>query len=194
MEPIRAFIAIELPDSIKSSLSLLQDDLRRDTPAPVKWVAPNSIHLTLKFLGNITQENIPEISEAIDRTTRKTAPFSLELSQLGAFPNTHSPRVVWIGLKGDIDILSILQKNIESSLIPYGFPPEGKGFSPHLTLGRDRQKLLPEYRRHLGELIASTEISSTTTFRVDSVNLMRSTLTPSGAIYRRLYSSVLPGG
>jgi 2'-5' RNA ligase len=193
MEFIRAFIAIELPDSIKSSLSLLQNDLKRSTSAPVKWVAPNSIHLTLKFLGNISQEKIPEISDAIDKTTRQTAPFSLELSHLGAFPNTHSPRVVWIGLKGDIDTLTVLQKNIESSLIPYGFPPEGKGFSPHLTLGRIREKLLPEDRRRLGELIASTEVSSTSRFTADSVNLMRSTLTPSGAVYRCLHLSALPG-
>jgi 2'-5' RNA ligase len=194
MEFIRAFIAIELPDSIKSSISLLQNDLKRSTSAPVKWVAPNSIHLTLKFLGNISQDKIPEISEVIDKTTRKTAPFSLELSELGAFPNTHSPRVVWIGLKGDIDTLSVLQKNIESTLIPHGFPPEGKGFSPHLTLGRVREKLIPEDRRRLGELVASTEVSSASPFTVDSLNLMRSTLTPSGAVYRCLYSSALPGG
>ena len=194
MEPVRAFIAIELPNSVKSALSQLQDNLKQRDHAPVKWVAPDSIHLTLKFLGNIAAGTIPELTKAISEAARDIAPLRLELGELGVFPNLRAPRVIWVGLGGEIAALSVVQENIESSLIPLGFTPERRSFSPHLTLGRVRERASPEERRRLGEAVASLKMEAKPSFMVDSLSLMRSRLTREGAFYSRLSSVVLQSG
>jgi 2'-5' RNA ligase len=194
MESIRAFIAIELPGSVRSALSKLQDDIKRSEHAPVKWVDPGSVHLTLKFLGNIAAVTISEITRAISEAVGADTRFRLELGELGVFPNLRAPRVVWVGLAGETAALSALQRSIESALIPIGFPPEKRSFSPHLTLGRVREMASPDERRSLGQTIASLQVASAGPFQVDAVNLMRSTLTPQGALYTRLYSAALRSG
>ena len=191
MESVRAFIAIELPGSVKSALSQLQDNLQRSEHASVKWVDTGSIHLTLKFLGNIATETIPELTKVLSEAARGITPFHLELGELGVFPNLRAPRVVWVGLRGETATLSVLQENIESALIPLGFPPENRAFSPHLTLGRVREKASPGERRSLGQAVASSKVASMEPFPVDSLSLMRSTLTREGAVYSRLYSVAL---
>ena len=194
MESIRAFIAIELPGSVKSALSQLQDDIKRSEHAPVKWVDPGSVHLTLKFLGNIAEGIIPELTGAISEAVGVSTRFRLELGEPGVFPNLRAPRVVWVGLAGETAALSALQGNIESALVPIGFPRERRSFSPHLTLGRVREKASSDERRSLGQAVASLKVASAATFQVDSINLMRSTLTPEGALYTCLYSAALQSG
>ncbi len=194
MEPVRAFIAIKLPNSVKSTLSQLQDDLKQSDHAPVKWVDPDSIHLTLKFLGNIAVGTTPELTRAISEAARGIAPLRLELGELGVFPNLRAPRVVWIGLGGEIATLSVIQENIESALIPLGFSPERRAFSPHLTLGRVRERASPEERRRLGEAVSSLKMGAKLSFTVDSLSLMRSRLTREGAFYSRLSSVALQSG
>lgn len=191
MESVRAFIAIELPGSVKSALSQLQDNLKRSEHTSVKWVDTGSIHLTLKFLGNIATETIPELTKVLSEAARGITPFHLELGEMGVFPNLRAPRVVWVGLRGETATLSVLQENIESALIPLGFPPENRAFSPHLTLGRVREKASPGERRSLGQAVASSKVASREPFPVDSLSLMRSTLTREGAVYSRLYSVAL---
>jgi 2'-5' RNA ligase len=191
MESVRAFIAIELPGSIKSALSQLQDNLKRSEHTSVKWVDTGSIHLTLKFLGNIATETIPELTKVLSEAARGITPFHLELGEMGVFPNLRAPRVVWVGLRGETATLSVLQENIENALIPLGFPPENRAFSPHLTLGRVREKASPGERRSLGQAVASSKVASMEPFPVDSLSLMRSTLTREGAVYSRLYSVAL---
>jgi 2'-5' RNA ligase len=191
MESVRAFIAIELPGSVKSALSQLQDNLKRSEHTSVKWVDTGSIHLTLKFLGNIATETIPELTKVLSEAARGITPFHLELGEMGVFPNLRAPRVVWVGLRGETATLSVLQENIESALIPLGFPPENRAFSPHLTLGRVREKASPGERRSLGQAVASSKVASMEPFPVDSLSLIRSTLTREGAVYSRLYSVAL---
>lgn len=193
MESVRSFIAIELPDTVRSILSQLQNELKRSELSFIKWVNPTGIHLTLKFLGNISVDSIPEISRAISETAGKTAHFSLELGEPGAFPSLHNPRVLWVGLRGDIASLSALQKEIERALIPLGFPPEKKVFSPHLTLGRIREKLSPTNRNRLEEITASLKVTSPSLFTADSISFIKSTLTREGAIYNRLHLANLGG-
>lgn len=191
MESVRAFVAIELPGSVKSALSQLQDNLKRSEHTSVKWTDTGSIHLTLKFLGNIATETIPELTKVLSEAARGITPFHLELGEMGVFPNLRAPRVVWVGLRGETATLSVLQENIESALIPLGFPPENRTFSPHLTLGRVREKASPGERRSLGQAVASSKVASMEPFPVDSLSLMRSTLTREGAVYSRLYSVAL---
>lgn len=188
MEQIRAFIAIELPDQAKSDLSQILGKIRPGQERSVKWVDPASIHLTLKFLGNIPAEKVVNIARAIGEAAAEARPFTLGLQGLGAFPNLRSPRVVWVGVGGDVRLIVHLQRRIEQALIHLGFPTERREFSPHLTLGRVRDQATSQERRSLGESIESTGLQRSPPFPVDEVCLVRSTLTSAGAIYDRLAS------
>jgi len=186
MEQIRSFIAIELPDEVKQALVQLQAQLKTGKQPPVKWVDPYSVHLTLKFLGNIAVDKTSEITKAIEKAAQGMSPFHLEVKDLGVFPNFKRVRVVWVGVSGEIAQLSQLQKRIESNLIPLGFAPESRPFTPHLTLARVREQASPGEQQNLGQLIASTRFEAVYRFSVDSINLMRSQLTSEGAIYSRI--------
>jgi 2'-5' RNA ligase len=187
MEQIRCFIAIELPEEVKAALSRLQAKLKSGE-FPVKWVDPYSIHLTLNFLGNVNADMTGPITEAIKEGTEGIPALQLEIKDLGVFPNPRRVQVVWVGVSGDIDKLLQLQKGLETNLAKLGFAPEARAFTPHLTLGRVRERASPEERQKLGELIGSTKFETEHTFNVNSLNLMRSQLTREGAIYSQISS------
>ena len=186
MEQIRSFIAIELPDKVKSALAELQASLQTDKQPSVRWVDPYSIHLTLKFLGDITAAKIDDISSAIEEASCETAPFSLEVKGLGVFPNFKRVRVVWVGVGGDTSQLKRLQQRIESSLVPLGFARESRPFTPHLTLARVKERVSPAEQQSFGQLIAGASFEAAHQFTVGSIDLMRSQLTREGAIYHQL--------
>ena len=188
MEQIRSFIAIELPDNLKLALTRLQDQLKSGKQAPVKWVDPYSIHLTLKFLGNIGTDMVDKLTAAIGEAARGISPFQLEVKGLGAFPSLKRVQVVWVGVTGEVERLRQLQQRIESNLEPLGFTTESRPFTPHLTLARLRDRTLPDERKRFGQLIAATKFESVYTMKVDSIKLMRSQLTREGAIYSLLSS------
>ena len=188
MEQVRSFIAIELPDELKVGLSQLQDRLKLDKQLSVKWVDPYSIHLTLKFLGNIAVDRISGITRVMEEAAQGISPFHLEVKELGAFPNLKRVQVVWVGISGEVDKLGQLQQRIESNLVRLGFTPESRPFTPHLTLARLRDRVSLDERERLGQLITSTRFEATYTIKVDAINLMRSKLTREGAIYSRLSS------
>ena len=185
-EGIRSFIAIELPEEARSGLGKLRNELERVEHAFVKWVNPEGIHLTLKFLGSIPSKQVAEVGEAMEGATREISPFHLEISGLGAFPNLKQPRVLWVGISGELDKLLGLQRNIDSALSPLGFTKEKRPFVPHLTLARIRERASPGERRIFGELVVSTIFEDKYHIAVDAISLMRSQLTPAGAIYTRL--------
>jgi len=191
MELIRAFIAIELPDPVKASISRIQAGVRRDEHTSVKWVNPESVHLTLKFLGNVNSELIPDVGRAMSQAAAGLGPIRLEISKVGAFPNLRAPRVVWVGLEGDISTLRVLHGQVEDRLAELGFPPEERAFSPHLTLGRVRQGAARPERQRLAQAIYSTRLDERAAFEAGSVSLMRSTLTRAGAIYSRILQAGL---
>jgi 2'-5' RNA ligase len=182
-EQIRSFIAIELPEEAKEGLARLKKELERDEHKFVKWVDPGGIHLTLKFLGNIPSKRVTEITEAIEKAALVISPFHLEISGLGAFPSLRQARVFWVGIGGEVDKLSRLQQNIDSALAALGFAKEERPFMPHLTLARIRQGASPLERRSFGELVGSTIFEDKYHVKVETLSLMRSQLTPAGAIY-----------
>jgi len=152
-------------------------------PADVKWVNPQSIHLTLKFLGNIEEGTIENIAQGIQNGIRGFQPWSATVKNVGAFPSLRSPRVVWVGIEDQGAQLVGLQNQIEKEMSRLGFEKEKRKFSPHLTLGRVRSPkgknelvkyLLDERERVFGEI------------NVDRVILFRSELKPTGAVYRVL--------
>lgn len=191
MEQIRAFIAIELPETLRKQLYHLQNMLKKETGISAKWVDPYGVHLTLKFLGYVPSSQIEEIKKSMEQAASGIAPFRLEIKNLGVFPNLAKVQVIWVGLGGDTDKLSQLQKRLEENMSRLGFAPEGRAFTPHLTLARVRERTSAEEQQRLGKLIASGTLDEPSRFEVSVVNLMRSQLTPQGAIYSQLYSAGL---
>jgi 2'-5' RNA ligase len=182
-EQIRSFVAIELPEEAKKGLTRLRKQLERDEYRFVKWVDPAGIHLTLKFLGNIPSRRVTEITEAVRRAAQGISPFVLEISGLGAFPGPKQARVVWVGIGGELDKLSTLQQNIDSTLASLGFAREERPFVPHLTLARVREGASAPERGKFGELVGSATFEDKYVLEVEAIKLMRSQLTPAGAIY-----------
>ena len=182
-EQIRSFIAIELPEKAKQGLARLREELERDEHRFVKWVDPRGIHLTLKFLGNIPSKRVTEITEAVGKAVQGISPFLLEISGLGAFPSLKQARVLWVGVGGELDRLSILQQDLDSALAALGFAREERPFVPHLTLARIREGASGPERRTFGELVGSTTFGDKYPVEVGAVRLMRSQLTPAGPIY-----------
>ncbi|HEY41708.1 MAG TPA: RNA 2',3'-cyclic phosphodiesterase [Dehalococcoidia bacterium] len=194
MERVRSFVAIELPEKLKSELIELSEHLESGGHSGVRWVDPRGIHLTLKFLGDVAVDRLDNITAALREAASGVSPFRLEVGGLGVFPNPRRVRVAWVGISGELDRLRQLQQRVESSLAEIGFPAEPRGFTPHLTLARVRDQVSPEERQNFGRLIESTDFKATQNITVDMVFLMRSQLTRQGAIYSRLSSVGLGEG
>ena len=185
---IRSFFAISLPETWSRELARLQDRLKK-TRADVKWVRPESVHLTLKFLGHVPEQTLTELSQAALNLVARHAAPTLRLEGAGVFPNRGRPRVVWLGLNGHLDRLSILQKDLETVAAQYGFEPENRPFRPHLTLGRVRSG---QGRLDLLEALDKIQ-PSPFEFTAREVVLFKSDLKPAGAIYTALKKLPLAG-
>ena len=185
---VRAFVAVDVPREVREGLAEIVGRLQAEGVSGVRWTRPEGIHLTLKFLGEIDPGTVEKILEQIERATEGVSPFSLALSGVGAFPRPDSPRVIWVGLKGDLDSLEELQRRIdhEISLLGGGFAKEGRPFTPHLTLGRLRQGVSVEERGRLGKGLSRVALEGEVRWEVREVGLIRSTLNPAGAVYEVL--------
>ncbi len=179
---IRAFLAIELPEPILKKIGEVQRDLR-STEADVRWVDPGRIHLTLKFFGNIEEARIDPIFQSIEELLRRRLPFSLKVRGVGAFPHLKNPRVIWVGLVDGKEVLTAVQKEIETHLERIGFQPEDRPFHPHLTLGRMKSGRGKEELAGRMERYREEEFGN---FEVEKVVLFKSDLRPSGPIYTPL--------
>jgi 2'-5' RNA ligase len=193
MEQIRSFIAIELPDEVKEEIDRFQAGLKKADLPNVKWVDPAGIHLTLKFLGYITAATVPAIMAAIEEATTGIPPFQLTVGGLGVFPDPERVRVAWVGMAGDTDTLGRLKQNLDGNLAALGFATENRVFTPHLTLARAREQATPGERQKLAGLIASADFAASQPVIVESVHLIRSRLTPKGAVYSRIEAVGLQG-
>jgi RNA 2',3'-cyclic 3'-phosphodiesterase len=183
MALIRAFIAVELPEDLKKELAALEMLLKNNGPSVVKWVDPDSIHITLKFLGEISTDKVEKLIQAMDEAVKGTAPFQLKVRKLGAFPAPDRPQVIWVGVKGEVDKITRLQQSIEASCERLGFSRENRAFTPHLTLGRVRDEARPNERQRLGKQLMETSFTSLHNVEVTEINLLKSQLTPAGAIH-----------
>ena len=190
---VRAFVAIELPIEALAALARIQDRLRRsDGGTAGRWVRREAIHLTLKFLGDVAEDSLPTVFDAVDRACATRSRFEIVLERLGCFPSARRPRVVWVGLRSEDGALAALQKAVEEGLTSLGFPRERRAFTPHLTLGRVRHGATRADVEALGRTLATTQVGRLATMRVSSVHVIRSVLRPEGAIYSDLSTSSLP--
>ena len=154
----------------------------------------DGLHLTLKFLGNVDAGRVDGITQGMRRACRDLAPFELALSGLGVFPNAGRPRVVWAGVRGELGPLAELQGNVETEMSALGFAPERRAFSPHLTLGRVRDRVADWQRSRLGGAVTGCSIEAARPWLVEAALLVRSELGPGGATYTNLASVPLGGG
>lgn len=185
-DSLRAFIAVDMSDEARGRLAQAIDSLSSLGLSGVRWVKPEGMHLTLKFLGDIDPSLVEKVTEAIELAARDTKPFMLSLSQPGGFPTLGDPRVLWVGLVGDLERLYSLQRAVESQMQRLGFPREKRRFSPHVTLGRVREGTRVGERHRIGDAFSRIAVDDVSAWRVGAVHLMRSTLTPTGAIYSQL--------
>ena len=181
-QTLRTFIAVELPRDIQRILKGIQDELRK-SGADVKWIQPDHIHLTLKFLGEIPEEKIEAVLKVMESSLECFAAFSFRLSHLGAFPKPENPRIIWVGVDSGENELKRLAGVLEKNLGSLGFKKEERGFAAHITLGRVRSSL---NKFALSKLLKSYSLPQPMAQDVKNLVLFKSTLTSSGPLYEAL--------
>jgi 2'-5' RNA ligase len=195
MGTIRTFVAIELDEELRGKLGDLQADLRdRLAPRSVRWVRPEAIHLTLKFLGDTPLDRVELVKAALVEAAAEIGPFVVTVGGLGCFPNSRRPRVVWVGLQEVTGKLARLRDAVEAHVAPLGFPTEKRPFSPHLTLGRVQRRASKSEVREIGEVVAASLVGVFDEMAVESVAYIKSDLKPSGAVYTTLLKASLGEG
>lgn len=194
MEMIRAFIAVPLPGSLLDELAALQRRLERQVPPrSVRWVNPNGIHLTLQFLGDTPLDKLPAIQDALAVVAQNASACTFTVGGLGCFPNLRRPRVVWVGVQEPSGRLAALQDAVEEAMAHFGYVPEGRGFTPHLTLGRVQRHTSNREVAQVGEAVTGTPVGQLAEITADRFALIRSVLKPTGAEYTTLAEFPLKG-
>lgn len=174
---IRAFLAIRPDDEVLKTLKEVQQELGQ-AGIDARWVTADAIHLTIQFLGDVREHELPEIERGLREAIATVRPFDVDFRALGVFPNQKRPRVVWVGLYGEG--IALLSDVIETVLSPLGFPPEEREMTPHITLGRLRSVRGTET---LVRIIRASSERSFGASRMSAVTLYRSQLRPDGAVY-----------
>jgi 2'-5' RNA ligase len=183
----RLFIAAELPDDVLHALGDVLRDLTQTIPdKAIRSVRPEGIHLTLKFLGDVPINKVDALKPSLHEITTKHTIFELIANGAGCFPNTRRPRVVWVGVDGNIQALKRLQRDVEQVCTQHGFEPEDRPFNPHLTLARTQRKVTSDDIRRIGHTVETAQIDEIARWQVSSFSLIRSELKPGGAVYTTL--------
>lgn len=191
MSVIRAFIAIDLTPDILQHLDHISVQLKtRLEGVPVRWVPVENIHLTLKFLGDVSLANVEMLKKILQTEVNGHHPFEISVGGLGAFPSIRRPRVVWVGVEAPAELAAV-QSGVESAMARLGYAREERPFSAHLTLGRVSRNALGRDERLICEAIESIKLGFLGVARVNEVHLYKSDLHPNGAIYTRLFSAIL---
>ena len=185
---MRTFVAIEIPERLKLSLDRSLEEIRSGLRyGLIRWVRLESMHLTLKFLGEIELEQVHAAQKVLDQVAEKFSSFSLQIAGFGCFPNFSRPRIVWVGFNPEGGDLPRLQSELASRLEIIGFEPEQRGYHPHLTLGRVRKGLSGSDIKQLSGWAQEAQIGTVGSFEVDATSLIRSVLQPDGAVYSNLH-------
>jgi 2'-5' RNA ligase len=182
--PIRSFVAILLPAALRARLGAEIERLRA-TARGVGWIAPENLHLTLKFLGGVEPARLEGVAAALGRVAAAGAPFDLALHGLGAFPASTRPRILWGGVGAGAPTVVDLAARVDEALATLGFAAEARPFSAHVTLGRVRE---PRRNPALAAALDAAATLDFGLFTVEQIALMRSDLSPRGACYTCLES------
>ncbi len=188
---VRTFVAVEIDEAVRRRATGLVETLRTSVEG-VSWVAPENLHLTLKFLGDVKEEDLAAVCEAVTKAAAGAAPFDLAIRTLGAFPRIDRPNNVWLGGGEGSDALADLAERVERALKPLGFPREGRAFEPHLTLGRVRRG--GRAPAALVRLLRENAGFEAGRCRIGQIVVFSSQLTPKGAVYTPLCRAPLGSG
>jgi RNA 2',3'-cyclic 3'-phosphodiesterase len=185
---LRSFIAVEVSLEIQQAIARSTANLQITLPKPlIRWVAPQNIHLTLQFLGDVSPANLERVASELRLEASCHHAFDIQVANIGAFPSPQRARVIWIGLEAPSG-LPALQRGVEAVTSRLGYPVEQRKFSPHLTIGRVDQNAPADGMQRIFSSIQKTEIKILGRFHVDAIHLMKSDLFPSGPVYTPLYA------
>ena len=187
---IRSFLAFELPPGIMGVISNASGDMR-NTGLNVRWVKPGNIHLTMIFMGNVSQEHLKPIGQVAANVCRRYGPFNVFLDGTGVFGSRRNPRVLWARLNGDLERMSRFRDELQKDLEPFGIKQERRGFKPHLTFGRFRKGA--RTGSDLDGLLSRYQDLTSPTCALNELALFKSDLKPGGAVYTRLNAWSLTG-
>jgi 2'-5' RNA ligase len=191
MNVIRAFIAISLSEEVHHGLEQVLHDLKGRLPGgAVRWVSAKNIHLTIKFLGDVSVAGLEMLTTQLQTEAARHPAFEFSVGGLGAFPSPRRPRVIWVGVEAPAELAG-LQRGVETEMARLGYSPEERSFSPHLTVGRVTRNADPGELRSLSNLLETHKVGFLGVTRVQAIHLFRSDLQPSGAVYTCLYSAPL---
>ena len=186
---VRTFIAVDLPPSVLEALGQISAQLQEKlTDTPVRWVDFMKMHLTLKFLGDISKENIGMVEKILQSEAAKRQAMELGIGGIGAFPKMRHPRVIWIGVEAPTDLFD-LRRGIEDGVARLGYTYDKYDFTPHLTLGRISRKASARDVRKVGNVLSEFQVGFIGVARIEAVHLYKSDLHADGAKYTRLFSA-----
>lgn len=181
-DQVRLFVACEVPEEVRASIGEVIDELKRRSGSSVRWIRPEGVHVTLKFLGEVPVKKLPGIKLAIQEATSGHQPFELEFSNIGTFGGREGLRIMWVGIAGDVLRLEALVRAVNAALGVVGFEPERRPFRPHLTLGRVKDEIPTRQRAQIEVDVGKLEVPEIS-WRTSHVSLMRSRFTPQGVAY-----------
>jgi len=191
MSVVRSFIAIDLPETLFDGMRKASDQLQEMLDGqPIRWVPVENIHLTLKFLGDVSERNIPMITEILKSEAGNHGSFEISVGGFGVFPTYARPRVIWVGVEGPEELFN-LQRRIDMETARLGYAPGQRDFSPHLTFGRISRNASPAQIRKISELLRKHKLGFLGAARIGEVSLFRSDLGTGGAVYSKISVSKL---
>jgi len=195
MSLLRTFIALEIPPHLQKKIQQATEPLRQAIGSSlVRWVSAQNVHLTLKFLGDVSPANVNMLTQMLRAEADSCSSFEMQISGLGSFPSLRRPRVLIVGIQASAG-LEALYRAIESACARLGYESDAKKgereFSPHLTIGRVKQEASAGDQQKIRRAIEETKIDSLGTARVDSVHLYKSDLKPGGSVYTQIFSALL---
>ncbi len=181
-DQVRLFVACEVPEDVKESIGGVIDTLKSRSGSAVRWIRPEGVHVTLKFLGEVPVKKLPSIKLAIQEAVVGHSPFELEFSNIGTFGGREGLRIMWVGIAGDVLRLEALVRAVNAALAVVGFEPERRPFRPHLTLGRVRDEIPTRQRAQIEVDVGKMDVPLTS-WRTSQVSLMRSRITATNVTY-----------
>ena len=185
---LRSFIAIEIPAGIQNAIAENIASIKHELPKPlVRWGTPQNVHLTLKFLGDVSPANLKRLADMLIEVAASHETFDVSVGGLGAFPTHKRARVIWIGLDAP-PALAALQHAVDAAAAQLGYPKEERPFSPHLTIGRVSQNASASDLQHIRSALESTKVGILGTIRVQAIRIFKSNLQPGGSVYTLLYN------
>lgn len=181
-DQVRLFVACEIPEDVKQTIGGVIETLRGRSGTAVRWIRPEGVHVTLKFLGEVPVKKLPAINLAVQAAVGGHSPFDLEFANIGTFGGREGLRIMWVGIAGDVLRLEALVRSMNAAMAVVGFEPERRPFRPHLTLGRVRDEIPTRQRAEIEVAVGKMAVPPRS-WRTTQVSLMRSHFTPRGVTY-----------